>query len=162
MVWGCINSRGVGQLKKVEGRLNASAYIDLLKNFLIPSIHSLSMPRDWIFQQDNATCHTARTARAWFDDNDITVMSWPMQSPDLNPIENLLDLFGMKVHKLNPRNLQDLWTAVQTAWDALSHGCLKTLFESMPRRCDVIDTCLHNVCEHYYKSNKSRTWVVRV
>ena len=65
MVWGCINSRGVGHLKKVEGRLNASAYIDLLENCLIPSVHFLSMPRGWIFQQDNATCHMARTSMAW-------------------------------------------------------------------------------------------------
>ena len=32
MVWGCINSRVVGHLKKVEGRLNAAAYLDLLEN----------------------------------------------------------------------------------------------------------------------------------
>ena len=44
-VWGCINSRGVGHLKKVVGRLNARAYIDLLENCLIPSVHSLHATR---------------------------------------------------------------------------------------------------------------------
>ena len=52
-------------------------------------------------------------------------MSWPAQLPDLNPIENLWDLIEMKVHKLNPRNFQDLWTAVQTAWDALPQDRLR-------------------------------------
>ena len=39
MFWGCINTRGVGFLDKVDGRLNAEGYIDVLENSLIPSLH---------------------------------------------------------------------------------------------------------------------------
>ena len=38
MVWGYINAKGVGFLDKVDGRLNAADYIDVLENFLIPTI----------------------------------------------------------------------------------------------------------------------------
>ena len=39
MVWGCITPKGVGFLEKVNGRLNAEGYIDILGNALIPSLH---------------------------------------------------------------------------------------------------------------------------
>ena len=63
MVWGCINSRGTGFVWKVEGRLNGEGYINVLENALIPTTHSLLIPSGWIFQQDNATCHTCRLVR---------------------------------------------------------------------------------------------------
>ena len=138
MVWGCINSRGVGHLKKIEGRLNAAAYIDLLENSLIPSIHSLCMPQGWIFQQDNAPCHSARSVEAWFEEERIEVMSWPSQSPDLNPIENLWEHIATKVHEQTPANMQELWIAINTAWESLPQERLQTLFDSMPRRCEAV------------------------
>ena len=33
-----------------------------------------------------APCHTAKKVMDWFEENDINVMDWPAQSPDLNPI----------------------------------------------------------------------------
>ena len=91
MVWGCINAKGVGFLTKVEGRLNGEGYINILKNVLISTTHLLTITSGWIFQQDNATCHTSRLVREWFNDEQITVMDSPAQSTDLNPIENLWD-----------------------------------------------------------------------
>ena len=60
MVVGCISRKGMGMLEKVEGSLDGNGYINILENVLIPTSDMLSMPREWIFQQDNATCHTSR------------------------------------------------------------------------------------------------------
>ena len=38
MVWGCIHSTGAGFLTNDEERLNEDAYIDLLGNYMIPSV----------------------------------------------------------------------------------------------------------------------------
>ena len=33
--------------------------------------------------------HTSRKARNWMEENNIMLLDWPPQSPDLNPIEHL-------------------------------------------------------------------------
>ena len=60
MEWGCINRKGVGMLVKVNRRLDVKGYVGILEYALILFTHTLSIPRNWIFQHDNATCHTSR------------------------------------------------------------------------------------------------------
>ncbi len=50
---------------------------------------------DDYFQQDNASCHKAQIISDWFleHDNEFTLLKWPPQSPDLDPIT-----FGMWIH----------------------------------------------------------------
>ena len=138
MFWGCINTRGVGFLDKVDGRLNAEGYIDVLENSVIPSLHYHGLHSNLVFQQDNAPCHTARIVKQWFNDQGMEVMKWPAQSPDLNPIENLWDQIATKVAEGNPSNNTELLTAVKAAWNALPDERLKTLFDSMRRRCEAV------------------------
>ena len=88
MVWGCMMTKAVGHLALVSGNLNSCGYIDLLENAMIPSTHRLSVSNDYVFQQHNARCHTSRQTMLWFLENNVNVMAWPAQSPDMNPIEN--------------------------------------------------------------------------
>ena len=138
MVWGYINARGVGFLDKVDGRINAEGYIDILENSLIPSLHYYGLHSNFDFQQDNAPCHTARIVKQWFNEQGMEVMKWPAQSPDLNPIENLWDQIATKVAKGHPSNNTQLLTALKAAWNALPDEHLKTLFDSMSRRCEAV------------------------
>ena len=42
--------KGVGFLDKIDGRLNADGYIDVLENFLIPTLDYHGLQFNFVFQ----------------------------------------------------------------------------------------------------------------
>ncbi len=67
-------------------------------------------------QQDNAPCYKAQIISDWFleHDNELTLLKWSPQSPDLNPIEHLWDVVEREIHVMDvqPTNLQQLRDAI--------------------------------------------------
>ena len=47
------------------------------------------LPVPEVFQDDNAFCHRAKLMKRWMQSHRVAQMNRPVQSPDLNPIENL-------------------------------------------------------------------------
>ena len=45
-----------------------------------------------VLMLDNALCHTMKSVKTFLSEEDVTVMEWPAQSPDMNPIENFWKL----------------------------------------------------------------------
>ena len=86
MAWGCISCRGVGRLEFIDEKMDAARYVNVLANNLEESAQLMGLG-SYIFQQDNDPKHTSRLAKAYFEDEQIPVLDWPPQSPDLNPIE---------------------------------------------------------------------------
>ena len=43
----------------------------------------------FVFMQDNACCHKVKKVLDLLKEERIPIMTWPIQSPDLNPLENL-------------------------------------------------------------------------
>ncbi len=76
--------------------------------FMLPSADKLYGDADFIFQQDLAPAHTAKGTKSWFNDHGITVLDWPANSPDLNPIENLWGIVKRKMRDTRPNNADDL------------------------------------------------------
>ncbi len=69
----------------LKSTVNAAIYQEILEHFMLPSADKLYEDADFIFQQDLAPAHTAKGTKSWFNDHDITVLAWPVNSPDLNP-----------------------------------------------------------------------------
>ena len=53
------------------------------------SVENLELPSDYIFQQDNDPKYTAKSTKKSLSENNVNVLQWSSQSPDLNPIGNL-------------------------------------------------------------------------
>ncbi len=88
MIWLAMSSAGVGPLCFLKTNVTAPVLPKkFLEHFMLPSADQLFKDADFIFQQDLAPAHTAKSTKSWFNDHGVTVLDWPANSPDLNPIE---------------------------------------------------------------------------
>ena len=71
--------------------MDAVQYCEILEDGVVESFEKLKVVKEKrIFQQDNDSTHcTSKKATKWFEDNNIQVLAWPAQFPDINPIEHL-------------------------------------------------------------------------
>jgi len=68
----------------VEGTITWRAYINLLEENLLSFMQDFGDDITYTFQDDNAPVHRARPVIDWKEENLITSLPWPAQSPDLN------------------------------------------------------------------------------
>jgi transposase len=141
MVWGCMGWDGVGVLTEVEGNMDAQQYVEILEGGVDESVENLGMDRDtFYFQQDNDPKHTSKKANQWFTANEIKVLDWPAQSPDLNPIEHLWYHVKKQLQKYPspPPNLHAMWDRLVHEWENIPSEVCQNLIESMPRRLEAV------------------------
>lgn len=136
MFWGCISKDGVGTLEPIDGNINSEKYIECLDDNLWPVVNKVFGAEPYIFQDDNATPHRSVVTRQWKEENGISTMDWPPQSPDLNIIENLWLTIKIRLEKklTEIKSRDDLVRAVKKIWHQLSRVYINSLYASIPRR----------------------------
>ena len=98
---------------------------------LLPSADKLYGGADFIFQDDLAPAHTAKSTDTWFNDHRITVRitCWPANSPDLNAIDNVWAILKRKMRETRTNNADELkaaiWASDSMAHDLFRHLCIK-------------------------------------
>ncbi len=79
---------------------------------MLPSADQLFKDADFIFQQNMAPAHTAKSTKSWLNEHGVGVLDWPANSPDLN-IENLWDIVKRNIRNKRPKDADELKTTVK-------------------------------------------------
>ena len=105
MVWGCFIDNKLGPLVLINGMIDGKMYIQLLEQILLLFINLLreNGVDNVVFQQDNASPHCAKATMDWLkasaENNAFTIMKFPLNSPDLNPSENLWSIVKAELYR---------------------------------------------------------------
>ena len=139
MVYGAI---GVGYKSKLvlcEGSIDAAQYREnIIKSEMIQDLNALHGKWNYIFMQDGATCHTAKTTIDWLKTQLKYITKWPANSPDLNPIENLWGCMKKAIHTFQPETLTELKQVVFAVWDNIDQSVIDHLVLSFYQRLQLV------------------------
>jgi transposase len=141
MVWGCMLWDGIGYLARIDGGLDADLYCEILNDELDKSLREYKKnPTDVIFQHDNDPKHTSKKAKNLLRNKPFEVMTWPSQSPDLNPIEHLWFHVKKRLasYETPPTSIHVLWTRVEVEWEKIEPSVCQGLIASMPKRVKTV------------------------
>ncbi len=142
MLWGCMTWEGVGLCCKIDTTMDAELYSKILKEELMNTIHYYNLDQsEVIFQHDNDPKHTSHLASDTLEELGIDVMSWPAQSPDLNPIEHLWDHLQRQIrnHSRIFGSIEELWEKLEQILIEENKEFCRKLISSLPERVnDVI------------------------
>ena len=137
MVWGMISGDGVGPLVRLQGKVNAGIYKQLVKDHILPVLRN-STKQPSIFTQNNAPCHKAMVVMNFLKAENVTVMDWPPQSPDLNPIENVWKTLGERSKARTPKTTVQLWNVLQEEWNKITQQDINKSISSCSQKCQSV------------------------
>lgn len=141
MIWGCMTWQGVGNVVQIEGKMDQHLYRDILAEDLVESVADWGLKvGDVVFQQDGDPKHTARIPMKWLEDHGYTILLWPAQSPDLNPIEHLWQHVKRKLaeYETPSAGIIEHWERIQKVWLEIPASVCQNLIASMPERVQAV------------------------
>lgn len=125
----------------VNGTMNKIQYLHVLQSRMKPQLDEWYPENDGIFMHDKAPCHMAKSVTRFLEENNITVLDWPGNAPDINPIENLWGIIKQKLQGVEVSSRSELINSIIRFWhrDATLLETVHNLVDSMPKRmADII------------------------
>jgi transposase len=145
MVWGSFAHGRLGPLVRMpKDERKGSDYVRLILSGPLWDFYSSLVEERGIAAvvEDGAPVHTCKAARNWRSTQQMEVFPHPAQSPDLNPIENIWYVLKTAVNRrpVMPKNVDEMWVALQQEWAKIDIDLLNNLAEGMPNRvCAVLE-----------------------
>ena len=147
MCFGAVSIRFKSDLAIIDSTMTSARYIEVLDKYLVDGNCGFNIEKH-IFQQDNATCHTSKVTREYFATHRMTVLPWPANSPDLNPIENIWSILKQMVETRVPKTKEHLKTIIKEEWQRIDQVLIKKTIESMPKRIEEVIKNKGNKCDY--------------
>jgi transposase len=154
MLWGCFIGNKLGPLIFIDGTINKMSYIQVLEQNLLPFIDLLheNSIHNIVFQQDNASPHSAPATQNWLKvaakQHGFTIMDFPPNSPDLNPIEHIWRILKAELYRQYPDTMylagsgkavrKELCNRLNKIWWDIGEDVLNRLIDSMPDRVQAV------------------------
>ena len=140
MIWECMCYDGVGPLAAVEGNINSSKYIDIPDKKVWPVVVWYFEEKEYLLMDYDAPFHRAHTVKNYKDQNEVTSIEWPAQSPDLNIIENIWLYMKRELQKfaVDIATKNDLLREIHSVWRNIELDYIRNLYQSITDRLDNV------------------------
>jgi transposase len=151
-VWGAMRYGKLSELvvlpeKEGQGKLNAVEYREIIMDgeMLTFWMEGMEDVGYLLMMEDGAPYHKGAASDRRKELEKVGWIgwgpgTWPSNSPDLNPIENLWHILrsNIRKRKRQPRNKKELIDALQEEWKKLDIQIVNNLIDSMPRRMQAV------------------------
>lgn len=104
-------------------KINAEYYCTSLLHEMLPEMRMLAKGGYFLFQQDGATSHTAKSTIEYLKRNVPELLEptdWPPNSPDLNPVDyGIWENLAERVYRIKIRDVAHLRTLIIEKWEEI-------------------------------------------
>ena len=130
--------------------MNAELYLQVLEEHMLNFYH---IHGSEVFMHDSAPSHKARKMTRYLKQKQISVLEWPENIPDLNPIEKFWHKMKKKVFKIKTHNLKILQEDLKKVWcQEMSSEYFENLSDSMPKRLQMVIKNKGNIYDYIFKN----------
>lgn len=134
-------------------RLNADAYLEVLRQIVVPWMKQVANGRYFIFQQDGAPAHNSKKVQEFLHNNVPDFWSkefWPPSSPDANPMDYYVwSVCEREVNKQPHTNIGTLQVKIKDVMMSMVKGNLIKACSRFRGRVDSIIAASGDFFEQY-------------
>lgn len=137
MVWGGIWYNGRTELCIVRGNMDHKKYINILKQYLLPSMPSSN---HFLFMHDGAPPHKPIAVEKMLHDFGVRLLyPYPAHSPDFNPIEHVWSWMMQYINSERPTDRRSLIDGIERSWNAIPQSKIQAYFDNLPARLAAVE-----------------------
>ena len=82
---------------------------------------------------DLVPCHNFKRTRTFLECNEIPVLKWSGNLPEMNSIENVWNIMKKDIGNQLPCLKEEMWKRVSEAWYSVAPNVIEELNNLMPR-----------------------------